>query len=111
MGPCVGLNLFEPRRSILLEQYEVRVEKCNLETPEASARNPPETLLNSFVSAFREFVGITGISYLIESDLGILHIEAKGWESAYHFPRKQAEQIPASILETWETYVQTLVGI
>ena len=81
------------------------VGKRSLKIPETPASNPPKTHFNSYVSAFRKFAGITGISYLREPDLGILHIEASDWESFYQRPLKQAEQIPASILETWGTYV------
>ena len=64
-----------------------------------------KTHLNSYVSDFRKFAEIKGISYLIESDLSILRIEAKDWENVYQRPRKQAGETPASILETCGTYV------
>ena len=64
-----------------------------------------KTHLNSYVLAFRKFVEIAGIAYLIESDLAIFRAEAKDWGITYQRPRKQADQIPVSVLEAWETYV------
>ena len=64
-----------------------------------------KTHFNRYVSDFRKFARIIGVSYLIESDLGILHLEAKDWGNVYQFPRKQADRIPVSILETWGPYV------
>ena len=55
-------------------------------------------------SAFRDLVHITGISYLSESDLGILVVDARDLESAYQCPRNQDGRIPASILEIWGGY-------
>ena len=90
---------------MIVEEREIRVRKCRLGNSETPASNPPKTHFDLYVSAFRKFVFITGISCLSESDLGISHLEAKDWENFYQLPRKQAGGIPASILETWETYV------
>ena len=64
-----------------------------------------KTHLNSYVLAFRKFVEIAGIAYLIESDLAISHVGEKDPERAYQRPRKQAGEIPVSISESCGKYV------
>ena len=104
-GMTAVLIFSDDRRSIRLEKYEARVKKGILGNSKSAAKNPPETHLLRFSSAFRKFARIAGISYLIESDLGSLLGEAKDWESAYQRPRKQEEEIHVSILEICEVYV------
>ena len=86
-------------------EYHLRVLKFELKYEKKPARNPPKTHLNIYVSAFRKFVEIAGIPYLIGSDLAILHVEAKDWERFYQRPSKQAEKTPVPILESCEKYV------
>ena len=88
-----------------MEKYEARVEKCVLGNSKSPSKNPPKTHLYSFVSAFREFPPVTGISYLSDADLGILLVEAGDLESVYPCPGQQDGEISASALETWEGYV------
>ena len=98
------LIFFEHMREILTEEYDIRVKNASLKS-ENPSRNPPKTHLNSYASAFGEFVEIAGIPYLSDSDLGILHGAAKDWASVYQCPRKQVRQIPGTVLEACETYV------
>ena len=85
----------ERRRAIPSEEHEIRDRKCSLENSETPASNPPGAHFNIYVSAYRKFVGVTVISYLSESDIWTLHLEAKDWEIAYRAPRKPAVEIPA----------------
>ena len=89
------LIFFDRLDTSILGKYEVAVGKCIAENCcKSKAKNPPKTHLRNYVSAFRGFVRITGISCLGQSVFEILHIEAKGWESSYQHPIKQAGQNP-----------------
>ena len=44
---------------------------------------------------------VTGLANLTVSDLTMLDVEAKDWESIYQRRKKQAVAIPASVLEAW----------
>ena len=60
---------------------------------------------SQYVSAFRKFIEIAGIPYLIEPDLKILYVEAKDWEICHQCPWKQEDQIPVSVLTAWGEFV------
>ena len=77
-GLSAVLIFFDNIRSIHLEKYDARVKKGILENSKSPAKMPAETHLLSSASAFRKFARVTGISYLIESDFGILLVEADG---------------------------------
>ena len=98
-GLASGLIFFDRRAAALLEKYDVSVTKCI--NPKSKTKNPPKTHLRIYVSAFRKFVRITGISYLGQSGPDILHIASNDFESAYQRPRKQTEQILVSVLSSW----------
>ena len=87
-GVDVVLIFFVRRRTALLEKYDLSLVKCI--NSKSKAKNPPKSHLRSYVSAFRKFVRITGISYLGQSDCEILHIGAEDWGIAYQRQRKQA---------------------
>ena len=88
-----------------MEKYDVAVAKCIAGNFKSKAKNRQKTHLRNYFPAFRKFVRITGISFLRQSDFGILHIGAKGWEGVYHLPRKQAGGIPISVLSVWGGFV------
>ena len=77
-----------------------------------SAKPIPKSHLNRYVDAFRTFIRITGVPCLNESDLGILDVEAKDWESIYQCPRKQAGEITIMVLKSWEEFVSdSMLGL
>ena len=89
---------FEHWRTILLEEFELRVKKSDRNPHLSKVRPTPKTHLNRYVSDFRTFARAAGITYLDESDLHISDVKAKDWESIHQCPRKQAGKIPPPVL-------------
>ena len=57
--------------------------------------------------SIKKLIRVTGIKHLSDSDLVMLDLEAKDWETIYQRMRKQAGEIPTSVLFEWGKLPQT----
>ena len=105
MGHGVGLNLFRsPENGPFGEIRRVGQKAYNRKFNFKSEKSTKISLIQ-LRRSFSEIFRITGISYLSQSDIDILLIEAQDRERFYQCPRKQEEQIPASSLRDWEGHI------
>ena len=57
------------------------------------------------MTSLRKFLRVTGLGNIAESDLLMLDLEAKDCETIYQRGRRQAGEIPVSVLSEWKKMV------
>ena len=57
------------------------------------------------MTSLRKFLRTAGLANLTVSDLATLDVEAKDWEITYRRKKKQAGEIPVSVVIAWENIV------
>ena len=89
--------IFLERRTVLLEEYDVRVQKPK-RLPQKKISNRPRNRIwaPTLPLSLRKFLRTTGLTYLAESDFEMIDVEAKSRESTHRCPRGQAVEIPIS---------------
>ena len=116
-GPLIGwgvwaaLSYFENRRAEPLDQYDLRV--ANQKRLDLKKGNRTDRKI-SFYECHDMFSKILASNRdtenLSESDLLMLDLEAKDWETIYQRKRRQAGEIPAAALSEWGEMVSDPQG-
>ena len=99
-GVWAILVYFENQRTDLLGQYDLRVSNQNRLHPKRDQSGRRIPFYKFYVFASKILTG-SRIAKSSESDLVMIDLEAKDWESIYQRGKRQAGEIPASVLIEW----------